>query len=188
MSYNDQTLSHHGIKGMKWGVRRFQKKDGSLTSAGKSRYGDTAEKVGSALKNLDAAGRTKVGEGLYSKSSHKGQLSDGYQKHKNPGLVMDGPKGENDSKIGKGASVTGKAAQVAKNIKGIKLSKGEVRSKAADIIDHLESEMFFKGDNIKNNFAIRAGMRSVSENLRSGTGLLDTTIDALNEYKFFADD
>ena len=30
-------LSHHGIKGMKWGVRRFQNKDGSLTSAGKKR-------------------------------------------------------------------------------------------------------------------------------------------------------
>lgn len=38
MSYNEQTLAHHGIKGQKWGVRRFQKKDGSLTSAGKKRY------------------------------------------------------------------------------------------------------------------------------------------------------
>jgi len=33
-------LYHHGIKGMKWGVRRFQKEDGSLTSAGKKRYDD----------------------------------------------------------------------------------------------------------------------------------------------------
>ena len=32
------TLTHHGIFGMKWGVRRFQNKDGSLTSAGKARY------------------------------------------------------------------------------------------------------------------------------------------------------
>lgn len=31
-------LVHHGIKGQKWGVRRFQNKDGSLTSAGKKRY------------------------------------------------------------------------------------------------------------------------------------------------------
>ncbi len=30
-------LAHHGIKGMKWGVRRFQNEDGSLTSAGKRR-------------------------------------------------------------------------------------------------------------------------------------------------------
>ena len=31
-------LYHHGIKGMKWGVRRYQNKDGSLTPAGKKRY------------------------------------------------------------------------------------------------------------------------------------------------------
>lgn len=31
-------IQHHGIKGMKWGVRRFQNPDGSLTEAGKQRY------------------------------------------------------------------------------------------------------------------------------------------------------
>lgn len=33
---NDE-LYHHGVKGMKWGVRRYQNADGSLTSAGKKR-------------------------------------------------------------------------------------------------------------------------------------------------------
>lgn len=32
-------LAHHGILGMKWGLRRYQNKDGSLTPAGKTRYG-----------------------------------------------------------------------------------------------------------------------------------------------------
>ena len=31
-------LQHHGIKGQKWGVRRFQNADGSLTAEGKKRY------------------------------------------------------------------------------------------------------------------------------------------------------
>lgn len=35
---DNEWLSHHGILGQKWGVRRFQNQDGSLTAAGKKRY------------------------------------------------------------------------------------------------------------------------------------------------------
>ncbi|HHX36456.1 MAG TPA: hypothetical protein GX717_00570 [Clostridiaceae bacterium] len=31
-------LTHYGVLGMKWGVRRYQNKDGTLTAAGKRRY------------------------------------------------------------------------------------------------------------------------------------------------------
>lgn len=33
-------LIHSGIKGMRWGIRRYQNKDGSLTPAGRKRYGE----------------------------------------------------------------------------------------------------------------------------------------------------
>ena len=39
------TLAHHGIKGQKWGIRRFQNEDGSLTSEGKKRYGTNSDNI-----------------------------------------------------------------------------------------------------------------------------------------------
>lgn len=38
--YYETELCHHGIKGQKWGVRRFQNPDGSLTKAGLKRYNE----------------------------------------------------------------------------------------------------------------------------------------------------
>ena len=52
-------LKHYGIKGMRWGVRRFQNKDGSLTNAGKLRYkyqteeGVSEKDAGKAAKYVD---------------------------------------------------------------------------------------------------------------------------------------
>ena len=46
-------LYHHGILGQKWGVRRFQNYDGSLTSKGKQRQLTTARHYEKALNSID---------------------------------------------------------------------------------------------------------------------------------------
>ena len=52
----EQELAHFGIKGMHWGVRRFQQPDGTLTSAGKKRY--------------SADRKTKLTESVEAKKAH----------------------------------------------------------------------------------------------------------------------
>lgn len=41
---NDRILIHHGIKGQRWGIRRFQNEDGSLTPAGQKRQSNGSDK------------------------------------------------------------------------------------------------------------------------------------------------
>lgn len=57
-------LEHHGIRGQRWGVRRFQNQDGSLTNAGRKRLGyatkGAAQTVGKAFKAGVKAGGKAV--------------------------------------------------------------------------------------------------------------------------------
>ena len=50
----DDELYHHGIKGQKWGVRRFQNPDGTLTSAGRRRLYKASKGTYHAPEGYDA--------------------------------------------------------------------------------------------------------------------------------------
>lgn len=93
--YND--LSHHGILGMKWGIRRFQNPDGTLTPEGKARYHklygvddhkpDFMERhFGSRAREFNGYALQDINMGI--KSAQKGNSSRA-RKHTTRGIAFD---------------------------------------------------------------------------------------------------
>ncbi len=73
MIYNDR-LQHHGIKGQRWGVRRFQNEDGSLTKEGKQeRRRNLGKTIGTASIGI-AAGAAAVGAAWYLRNRHNANI------------------------------------------------------------------------------------------------------------------
>ena len=72
-------LYHHGVKGQKWGVRRYQNEDGSLTAEGRSRYGkelgEYANKKQGVIRKFATGdwvlGRKRIGERLEDRYERK---------------------------------------------------------------------------------------------------------------------
>lgn len=103
---------HHGILGQKWGVRRFQNKDGSLTAAGKQRYGvddSRSHSEDNNPKSKKSHKALKIGAGIavtalaayggyrLVKSGKMGSLIE--QGKQRVAGMMDGPDGIRQKKI-----------------------------------------------------------------------------------------
>ena len=71
VAYNNY-LSHHGIKGQHWGIRRFQNEDGSLTPEGEKRYQDSLSNIYGDDDNYDGDYSVKKGTSIFRRTSSDG--------------------------------------------------------------------------------------------------------------------
>lgn len=74
-------IAHHGIKGQKWGVRRYQNEDGTLTKAGQRRYERDVRKYEKRVKRYErgkklySEGHTIQGENIKNGFANLGTLA-----------------------------------------------------------------------------------------------------------------
>ena len=180
---SDDELYHYGVKGQKWGVRRYQNKDGSLTAAGKKRRSSSDEVRNMSIDELRQKVRRLNNEQRYidltkSSSSSISKTADGIERVSRIGgdanRIYKSMNGENNpySKVAnQGIDAMSRTARLTKKIDSNVRSKNDT-SKAlkkletmsdADLakeVDRLDLEQQYSR---LSNSKIRRGKTSVNE-------------------------
>lgn len=121
-------LAHHGIKGMKWGIRRYQNEDGSLTDSGRKHYGVKSKRKEKIKKGLKIAGAGAAVAGAAAGATvavKRGRSSD---KTKKPS--KEHPMFERSIKRGKDKEKYSPAEQITKEAGNVIDNTGNAYSKA----------------------------------------------------------
>ncbi len=159
-------LSHHGIKGMRWGVRRFQNADGSLTAAGRRRYDVDVDK---AKQRVESAKKDRQ------------KAAEAYNRATSGGLVYNEKATKQLNKATQGLAWTKRQLRSEKAKAGLNKETG-AKSK-----HRLKLEQQYKDKGMSDEEAeIAAYKRSRTEKiLAASAGLAITAVSAYVAYKHY---
>lgn len=126
MYSNDNFLAHHGIKGQKWGIRRFQNPDGTRTALGKKRERSDrdSQKTKRNLKRIGAgiAGTaTAIGTGFGLKKASE---------HIDRNKLFDQtiPGGKDKPKMSPAEKMSREASNIGSNVKSVYRTAKKVKN------------------------------------------------------------
>ncbi len=178
MDYYEQWLAHHGIKGQKWGVRRFQNADGTLTRKGMQRYNtaeDRYKKTSSAYQKAKEdykSGKITERELGLAKGDNKGARREMRSAYKNVKFQASRDRGK--SQVQKGGTIAGNRIKAvgmimtstavnigARQVNRMLLERGKVslstymKAKVAINVGTMAVNAAITGNTIKKNTEIR---------------------------------
>ena len=180
---SDDELYHYGIKGQKWGVRRYQNKDGSLTPAGKKRRSSSDEVRNMSTDELRQKVRRLNNEQRYidltkSSSSSVSKTADGIERASRIGgdanKIYKSMNGENNpySKVAnQGIDAMSRTARLTKKIDSNVRSKNDTAKALKKLETMSDADLAKEVDRLDleqqysrlSNSKIRRGKSSVNE-------------------------
>ena len=184
MEFNgsDSSLTHWGIKGQKWGIRRYQNDDGSYTPAGRERYYQSKENYRTLKKS--GASETDIAKAKRQMKSDKDLYKRAKRAEKGAELLDKGKGAESESKKAIAATAIALSA-----IGGTLLSTQLIKANKAKTL--IKARDFSNSTNRKFRKMYPGGMpsyyrsldhyREMSKNVNKARGTYLNKLDALKK-------
>lgn len=180
-------LIHYGILGMKWGVRRYQNKDGSLTTAGKKKYAKEMAKLNKEKAKLEEqkkvlSNQKKVKTAFDKLEAEKAKVAAEKKALKD---LKKGKK-KTESPVKEDMSVEEKKAAVLKSRSAKELYKN------ADLFDDAELNRAYNRLNLERNISnlapkeVSKGKQTVDKLISTGKTVAELTNTGINVWNNFA--